>query len=427
MKVRWFFTCCSLVFSIFVCDAKANAEVLSNDVDSNERSPKRARGPLGRAVERVTSEIPAIEVDDVVHQELEEQAPITLESLPDLPFLEESVSQKITYQGDKENMPSSHQAPSSQSDHRCNLLKEKNQFNLWASFLYWHAQQDYMDIAKTGPNIEKNPLCGFSYTKAKEIDLNPSFRPAVKVGASLGFDHTNWKLLADYTYFESSTSKSREQPSDGFLFVKWIQPNLISNNASQKVKAKWELEMNVLNTQVGRSFYFGSTLSLLPYLGIATAWIEQDLSNHLTLLNPIVTQLKIHDKSHAFEIGPRLGISANYNFFRQLGISANIAGEILYAHYGVSTKQRSLDNSAIYISANNHFSRANAEFEIYAGLYYRACFGKKKKYLKAEVGYDFQVWWAQNMIRWYNDLTYIATPVGNLYLQGLRVSLNLGF
>lgn len=309
---------------------------------------------------------------------------------------------------------------------KCSLLMEKNGFNFWASFLYWQAQQDYMDVALAAPSVKSNSCCGFSYRNGDVIEINGDFHPGFKMGGSFEFRETEWKILTDYTFFKSSASKSAETTRDGFLFVKWIQPNLISNNASSRMEAHWNLEMNVLNTQVGKSFLFTNTLSLMPYWGIATAWLNQKFSNHLELLFPKI-HLHVFDHSESFRIGPRMGLSATYDFLSPFGISANLAGEILYSHYKLSTKQKSSTDSSVVMSASNTLSRVNPEIEMYAGIYYRSCFARQTQYLKVELGYDFQVFWNQNMMRWYNDITYTATPIGNLYFQGLRASLSFGF
>ena len=44
-----------------------------------------------------------------------------------------------------------------------------------------------------------------------------------------------------------------------------------------------------------------------------------------------------------------------------------------------------------------------------------------------EGGYDAQVWWNQNMMRWYNDSSWVAHPTGNLYLQGFTLTAKLDF
>lgn len=312
-----------------------------------------------------------------------------------------------------------------EKERSCGFLIQKNRYNLWGSFIYWKARQDYMDVALTAPNVSQNGCCGFSFGCGRVLELDGGFHPGFRGGASFGFHNTDWKVLADYTYFHNTISKSKRAPEHGFLFVKWIQPNLISNNASSRMHTEWDLKINALNSHIGKIFFFGSKLSILPYWGIATVWIDQEFTNRLDLLFP-ETRLKVKNESSAFLIGPRMGASANYEFLPRFGLAANLAGEIFYGHYDISLKQKSPTDATVFASSSNTFSRNNPEVEMYAGLYYRQCLSKRI-YLKAEIGYDFQVWWNQNLLRWYNDITYVATPIGNLYFQGLRISLNLGF
>ncbi len=82
-------------------------------------------------------------------------------------------------------------------------------------------------------------------------------------------------------------------------------------------------------------------------------------------------------------------------------------------------------DDTVFLTSSSNVNTVRQELELYIGLSYE--FLDCYYYFSLEAGYEFQVWWNQNMIRWFNDITYVATPQGNLYLQGLIITFKVGF
>src|SRR5271157_2856702 len=95
-------------------------------------------------------------------------------------------------------------------------IEVQNSWDIFAtaSFLYWYADQEGMDLAySTGlttasdPTTVTNPLKG-SY------DIMPfDFKPGFKVGLGMNFDFDNWVAFVEYTWLHQKVTTQVPNPS----------------------------------------------------------------------------------------------------------------------------------------------------------------------------------------------------------------------
>lgn len=304
-------------------------------------------------------------------------------------------------------------------------LQHQTSVALWGSFIYWQPEQNFMDIALKSKFALNNDALGISWTDGKIIDMHSSFQPGFILGAGYGFPHSHLELFATYTRLHTHNEASVSRSAEGFLFARWIQPNLLSHNSATHLSTDWWLHMDLINLEVGRHCKFGKHFVLKPHAGVATAWIDQKFTAHMEMDTPPI-HLRVKDTSSSWGIGPRMGVEGRF-LFPPFTLVGNLATEILFTHYHLKLKEKAINAPSVFLFSSNTFNEIRPEFEMYVGVNYATHLLRPHTYLSAEVGYDFQFWWNQNMIRWYNDSTFIAAPQGNLYFQGLRLTLKLDF
>jgi hypothetical protein len=309
----------------------------------------------------------------------------------------------------------------------CPLVRygcEKDYFSLWGSLIYWQPRQAYMDVALESccPDVINN-CCGSSWNGSKRVSMEPGYKPGFKVGAA--FTHKDWGSFLDFTFYEFKDSLSRTVHKDGFLFARWIQPGIVTDNAVNHLHTSWKLRMYTWNAGMGKKFPWGRHLNLQPHFGVSVAHIDQSFKGNFSLIDPI-NLLKVFNKSDSWGVGPRAGVAWDWKWTRRWGIVGNVAAELLYTHYDLDLHQWSPTDSTLFIRISDDIEALRAEFEMYAGLDYRFLISKHAQ-MHFIAGYDFQLWWNQNMIRWNNDTSYQAIPEGNLYLQGFRFTLGIDF
>jgi hypothetical protein len=290
---------------------------------------------------------------------------------------------------------------------------------LKASFIYWQPIQAYMDIAYEGSGATLNSLAGFNFVNGRVIYFDHAFEPGFQLGAAYRFNN-RWDLLADYTFFHANESRSASQLTDGFLYSRWIPMNLISDNAVSRISAKWHLALDVVNLEAAKELHFGKHFSLTPHIGLAGVSIAQQFKGHFTMISPTVEHLIGLTSTTSFGIGPRMGVIGNCKISSHFSFQSNIASDLLFTRYGLKIHYKNKANT-IWLKQANNLHTIRPELEMYLGM----SLDFPRWHIGA--GYDFQIWWNQNMIRWYSNYTAVAVPEGNLYFQGLRLTFQADF
>lgn len=308
---------------------------------------------------------------------------------------------------------------------RIALCKKNSIFSIWGGLVYWHAWQSNMEIALKAPFAINNASCGVSWKHGKMVEIKSDFKPGFTLGLGYGFCYDNWDVFAEYTRYHTKHSKSLSLHPGGFLYARWIQPNLISNNLATHIKAHWTLEMDVLNAELERRFYVGRKFIWTPHFGLAAVWIDQKFHGKFSLVSPIPFLLHVHDASDSWAIGPRFGIEGDWYLGCGFSLVGDVGADLLVTKYDLDLKQRSKNQPSIFMHSSDKFHTIRPELDMFLGLSFERYACDRRIHTKLTIGYDFQVWWDQNMIRWYNDSTFITAPQGNLYLQGFQILLRV--
>jgi hypothetical protein len=205
----------------------------------------------------------------------------------------------------------------------------------------------------------------------------------------------------------------------------WISPILFPSNAATGLSAHWRLESDFVNVEVGRRFYAGRKLVLKPHIGVAGAFIDQRFRVNCDTASFL--QVFTKNKSDGRAVGPRFGIDANWYLTRNFSMVGKIGADMLYEHFELKMWQSASNDSTITAHSSNNIDTFRPEMDLYFGFSWEFYFADNGMGFALEGGYDAQVWWNQNMMRWYNDSSWVAHPAGNLYLQGFTLTAKLDF
>lgn len=104
-----------------------------------------------------------------------------------------------------------------------------------------------------------------------------------------------------------------------------------------------------------------------------------------------------------------------------------IGADMLYERFELKMWQRGTNSPSITAHSSNSINTFRPEMDLYFGFAWEAYFAEDEVGFSLEGGYDAQVWWNQNMMRWYNDASWVAHPTGNLYLQGFTITAKMDF
>ncbi|NGX37432.1 MAG: hypothetical protein K1000chlam2_00588 [Chlamydiae bacterium] len=159
------------------------------------------------------------------------------------------------------------------------------------SFLYWYARETNLSYATRftvipavpGGTIVNN---NFFAVPSSYEHLDAAWDPGCRV--AIGWDQgcDGWDYYLNWTYFHNSKSDSTAtltfEPNEpganqqGFLNP-WINQSFTSQSDGtspffQKMSAKWRLDFNQIDLELGRKYWLSPCFTLRPYVALRGAW-----------------------------------------------------------------------------------------------------------------------------------------------------------
>ncbi len=311
-----------------------------------------------------------------------------------------------------------------------------------ASYLYWNAQQEGMDLATTATynsvsnTITKSGIT--SKTLIQDFDYNSGF----KVGLGCHFEHCdNWALRADYTRLHLTTNTSKSAPSESskgnaLYLTDWFfqASNINQNPAAEHLHSSWNLNLDWLDVSISRALYQGKRFTATPFAGLRSSWISQSLnlklSDVLNFLPPFSTT-NSHNRLCSWGIGPRMGLDAHFLIGAGFRLQGEIGASLLFTKYsGISHSEDPLALGGNKIEYKlNGYTCLRTMMESNLGIGWGRYFSKNRYHIDLSATYDFNYLWGQNMMRTLNDIHIIGSSSSayDLSLQGLTLSAAFHF
>ena len=212
-----------------------------------------------------------------------------------------------------------------------------------ASYIYWNAQQDGMDLATsasyTDSAVQKSGVTGKTYIQ------DFPYRSGYKLGIGYDFIHCDhWSLRADFTSLHQTTTSSQSAPSStsgtGVLYLtNWFyRPSDINQNpACTHLHSSWHLGLDWFDVSTSRPFYQGKRFTVSPFGGIRASWISQSLKIGIKdVVNfplPSSTTITSHNKLSSWGIGPRIGMNGHFLLGAGWRLQGSLGASLLFTEY----------------------------------------------------------------------------------------------
>ena len=314
----------------------------------------------------------------------------------------------------------------------------------YASFIYWHVSQEYMDIGRTAlfSDLETPP------TPARDAKVpTPSFsyHPGFKVGAGFSWDKDNWQLEGVYTRMYQQTNYSTGTPigtavAGNPIIIPnewWLNLSEITAQQAATMSSKWTMNMDLADLLLSRPFYLGRCLVLKPYTGLSALFIRQKYHIDATFPRSTTTTVaESNNWSHSWAIGPSAG--ANFLWLLSYGvrIEADVGMRLFYEKYSHLRHRESFNQVVVGAAPlNGHMpvtSVLRPVTDMALGLGWGRYFKDNHYHVDFEATYEFALFAHENMMR--QTLGYLANnpvgysnPIGDLFLHGLTVTGRVDF
>ncbi|MGA8163952.1 MAG: Lpg1974 family pore-forming outer membrane protein [Waddliaceae bacterium] len=299
-----------------------------------------------------------------------------------------------------------------------------------AEYLYWKAQEDGLSYALTG-------LGTFGGTpptiQGKVEDVDWKWNSGYRIGGGFVFPCQCWDLFANYTHLNSDAKGFTEVPGTGFDSSLWTTFGPPANGSAilaPIASAQWDLRFRVVDVEAGRRFCWKNCYIFRPFGGIQVVWTK-DAYDIVYSSPPDNYMQTIHQKQDFCAVGPRLGISNNWNVFRCFSFFADGAASLVWGDF----KVKRLDTLGVVdpttvVDTKHNFHSLRPLLDFKAGIMINGCFFNRVT-AYAKVAYEtFLVLQHNQMLKFVDNanLKGVFFPINsNLVFHGLTVSAGIKF
>jgi hypothetical protein len=322
--------------------------------------------------------------------------------------------------------PAAYNAPA------CICLRNSWDFDVTASFIYWHVSQESMDTAVVFPTSLASPLLSHPGAVAYQ---QFKYKPGFKVGLGLNLDHDDWVLRAEYTWLHQKVSSSETAPStptgpgtwssnDWDLFIAF------GPVAAASVSSSWKMKLDMVDVVMDRPFYEGTMLTVSPYGGMRALWLRQRFN--ITYPDTTGTVLSLsQNRSSCWALGPTAGVGGHWLLGAGFRFEGNAGASILYTRYTkISTTQhRSVPIGTLDTTSslrNYNALRPVGQLAVGVGWGMYTC--GNEFYFDVALDYEFLYFWDQNVMRmWVSNLQAYVDHIGDLQMHGLTATFRFDF
>jgi hypothetical protein len=313
-----------------------------------------------------------------------------------------------------------------------------------ASFIYWQSLAHDLYFATWNNSPVRN--AGFNPAQSAHhqmADYKFNFHPGFKFGLGLNTNYDDWNLFLRYTWLHPSSShiSVRDSADVDYLILQGnFDPE--HSNSLNRAQAHWKAKLNVLDLELGRSFYVGKNLIFNVNAGpkfYVTHFNEKVY--YFTTASDLIFR-SYSNKNHEWGIGARLGFESNWLIGAGFRMFGNGSYSLAYQHnkmmyYGMPS---SIDTNPTFKFFHYRDSQKSVVgiTELALGLGYATYLNHQKYNLDISASYEFQLWTDQishlayanvqtNYIT--SQFTTLGTPYHptNLMLHGLTMTLRFDF
>lgn len=328
----------------------------------------------------------------------------------------------------------------------CNLF-------LNGEFLYWQAVEDNIPYAIQGfdgSTSNGNP------SKRRLKGLDHGWDAGFRISGGCNIPRDGWSLSLGWTSIRNNAKAFTQRvaaPSptqSQFLYQAFGDANHQMSNGIFSARARLHVDLNQIDLQCGREFYYGKMLTLRPYIGARNAWVRQNFevftqNNTATLLSQLC---KFHNNFWGF--GFVGGVDTDWKFGSGFSLYSVSDLSILLGFFSVKEKIffglppsnlspvgthiPSSDGMNLTSSWKNSLKEATAILDLALGLKWSGLFCKERFGVTIKAGYEYHLYldqnhffdaFAKNIDPSTNNL-YVAQG-GNLIYQGIAGSLQFDF
>lgn len=313
-----------------------------------------------------------------------------------------------------------------------------NGWNLFLNteFLWWVTKEDSLYYAQSGySNAQTSavPPDGTINFNGHLERVTPDWFPGFRIGLGGNMDYDEWDIFLNWTWYKSHAQDSSHASSRGVLLVLWGHPDVDSSatqtaKAAVKATAKWNMQLNLLDLELARSFWVGKSFSLRPFFGARGAWIDQCFKIKYHLITTPATESRPKAVSDFEGGGVRAGVDARFVLLGGWSFYGLASASLLYGHYDCDFKE-DWENTAIGVTRDG-FHQAAATAQLALGVRWDTYVHHDRYHFGLYAGWEQNIWFGLNkMNRYFGKLHdgNLEQLNGDMTLQGGTFGVRFDF
>ncbi|MBA3957847.1 MAG: hypothetical protein H0X51_05580 [Parachlamydiaceae bacterium] len=286
--------------------------------------------------------------------------------------------------------------------------------------------------------------------------------PKYDVGFRLGFGYMLpcdcWGLAVNWIHFSTHTNShfdrnfafDNETGTGNYFFPAYGASvyNFVELNGIDATEARWKLNLDVIDVELGRPFCVSECITIRPHIGIRAAWIRQtyniENSVHVIATDAEVVVQDIHLRTNYQGVGLRGGLDTEWDLGCGMSLYGNAALGVLYGNFDVKSREHWIffpgTTNSFEPEEKDEFCACRAITDAGLGLRWKQNFCCNTVGLILQVGWEHHYFFGQNQ---FEDFADIGGPVaffpnlgevkngqarrGDLCVRGVTISARLDF
>lgn len=310
----------------------------------------------------------------------------------------------------------------------------KNGANLFitADYLLWKATEQNLNYAS---NVLDSVSVGANVPKGKIFSVKFNCQSGFRLGLGYNLGHDQWDTSLEWTWFKDNGSGTATSSAHR-IFSTIASPVFNQLISSEKAKSDLKLHLNLLDWDLGREFYTSKHLTVRPFGGLRTGWVNQNWKTDY--FNPAIFQLvslskfQVKLKQDFWGIGLRGGLDTEWNLISGLSIYGNGALSLLYGFFKDVRLEESLSNAGVKgrnLYGVNSKRCEQAITELQLGLRWDQMFSHDRFHVRVQTGWEHMMFFDHNHLFLFLDpfSANLSEYGGNLSFQGWSSSVRFDF
>lgn len=339
-------------------------------------------------------------------------------------------------------------------------------------FLYWYASET--NLAYAGEIFATDFLVGANTTRVSAPTayeyINAQWKPGFRIGLGWNMECDGWDSNLNWTYYHNKASNHTSVADFGTTAnptlplagqVALINPwtNLgfaaIFGKTFDNIKAKWSLNFNQIDWELGRQYWLSKCFTLRPFAALRGAWTKSTFKTTSSRTPEAggagTTSFKDRFTNRVWGVGFLAGIQPNWFICENFAIFANMDAALLWGKFQPKKKEsytaKTGDTTVVTLdyvnNMSSHFFMMQPVIDVALGLRWIETWCCDRFRTALDLGWEHHVWFDFNHRMKTNNLfaitegtaptTQSAHPIGfaeatgNVGMGGLVVRLRFDF